>query len=427
MSLLFAFVLIGINKLIEETEFGVLVESMTYDLLQHHLSPAGSAQNLKIIVLDISGIQMRPTLGARPWLVTDRVPLRKVVESLIAKQGANAPRAIGLDVDFSPDSYGYAYPDDPALFDWFLTLNQKIPVRVGVNESLSLGPMRWLVDPKYMDLASCVVVPNAESGQSARYMPEWVEVNYPAATFGGVVGRCPSMGIELAQRTVKPAPWWAAPFVESFRLKNDKDRRRLSPTEFLVDYSQLQALISSSKDVYDSDSSVPLNVDVGGKIVLLGRTKNTSDMFTVPGSPEHAFAGVFLHASAANTLLEDYPLYALKWEGRILLDLFFSLAIFLPLLGRRLWRHKHGKEVLIGPRLPGFLSCVEAAILTFLAVGLVRWTHLMWDDFILVAVALVVHTPIEHTTIEIGERLGETLRSWWYVSTSSPESTSGGE
>ena len=427
MSLLFTFALIGINGLIEGTDFGGLVESMTYDVLQHHLSPGASTKDLPVIVLDISGIQMRPTLGARPWLVTDRAPLRKVVDSLMAKKGTNAPRAIGLDVDFSPDANGYAYPDDPALFDKFLTYNKTIPIRVGVNESLSLGPQKWLIEPNYMDLVSCVVVPNAESGQSARYMPEWVVVNYPAGTFGGVEGRCPSMGIEVAHKTVKPVPRGAEWFAESFRLKSDKDSKRVSQTEFLVDYSQLQPLIASSKEVYDSDAGVPINVNVGGKIVLLGRTKNTSDMFTVPGSPEHAYAGVFLHACAAYTLLEKYPLYSLTKPGRLILDLLFSLAIFGPLLWERLRRHKQGKEVVIGPRVPGFLSCSMAVILTFLAIGLVRWTHLMWDDFILVAVALVVHTPIEHTTVELGKWLGETLRYWWRVSTSSPESPSGGE
>jgi len=153
-----------LKGLVEQTDFGRLVESMSYDLLQHHLLSTDSIKDSPVKILDISGIQMRPTLGARPWLVTDRQPLRKIVKSLMAKQGANAPKAIGLDVDFSPDVNGYAYPDDPALFNDFLTMNKSIPIRVGVNGSLALGPKKWLVDPQYMDLASSVVVPNSESG-----------------------------------------------------------------------------------------------------------------------------------------------------------------------------------------------------------------------------------------------------------------------
>jgi len=201
----------------------------------------------------------------------------------------------------------------------------------------------------------------------------------------------------------------------------------LSQSEFLVDYSPLESLIQSSKEVYDPDADVPINVGVGGKIVLLGRTKNTADMFTVPGNPEHAYPGVFLHACAAYTLLEKIPLYRLTERGRVLFDILFSLAIFGPLLWSRLRRHKQGKEVVIGHRMPGFLSCLVAVILTFLAVWLVRWTHLMWDDFLLVAVALLAHTPIEHTTVEIGKWIADTFHSWRYVSSPSSESHSEGK
>jgi len=46
------------------------------------------------------------------------------------------------------------------------------------------------------------------------------------------------------------------------------------------------------------------------------------------------------------------------------------------------------------------------------AISLVRVTRLMWDDFILVAIVLVAHTPIEQTTVEIGKWLADSLRAW---------------
>jgi hypothetical protein len=431
ISLAITALLIGLNWVVGQRDVGKLVEAMTYDLLQHHLSSGASPEDLKVIVLDISGIQMRPTLGARPWLVTDRNPLEKVVDSLTAKRDEldgngkvrikNRPLAIGLDVDFSPDVNGYAHPDDPRLLGKLLDVNHDIPIRVGVNGSLALGPRKWLVEDKYMDLASCVIVPNPETDQSARYMPEWIVVKDPAATFGSDEGHCPSMGIELAGKTVAPVRWWLRPFARSSR-QSEGGRKRLSATEFLVDYSSLQALIASTKEVYDPDAGVAINVGVGGKIVLLGRTKDTGDMFTVPGSPERSYPGVYLHACAAQTLLENYPLYELTWPGRILLDLSISLAIFGSLLASRLRRNRKGREVTLGHRVPGYLSCFMALVVTICAVGLVRWTHLMWDDFILVVVALLVHTPLERNAVELYERLARFLRSWHYAAPPSPES-----
>lgn len=104
MSVAITVLLILIKLRIEKTDFGQLVESMSYDLLQHHLRAPASINDLPVIVLDISGIEMKPTLGSNPPLVTDRAPLKRIVENLLNLP--NGPRAIGLDVDFSPTRMG---------------------------------------------------------------------------------------------------------------------------------------------------------------------------------------------------------------------------------------------------------------------------------------------------------------------------------
>jgi hypothetical protein len=310
------------------------------------------------------------------------------------------------------------------VLDSFLAANKTIPIRVGVNSSLALGPRNWLRDPKYIDLASCVVVPNAEQGQSAWYMPESLVVKYPGPTFNGLDEHCPSMGVALADAVVKnvtPGFGW---LVETIRQKDEE--KRVTKSEFLVDYSPLEKLRSSSKAIYDSTNDVPINVDVSGKIVLLGRTKNTVDMFTVPGRPEQPYPGVFLHACAAYSLLQR-PLFRLKEPGRIALDILFSLAIFGAVLWGRLILHKQGKEVSLEHRLPGVVSLVVAIGLVAGAILLVRKTHLMWDDFLLVALVLVLHTPIEESTVELGKWLAETVRSWRHAPAPVSRSHSEGE
>jgi CHASE2 domain-containing sensor protein len=424
MSLVITISLLLVKLRVERTNIGGQIESMTYDLLQNHLTASG---DLRVVVLNISGIQMKPTLGPQPGLITDREPLKDIVDALVKlKKEGQGPTAIGLDVDFSPDVHGYAYPDDPKVLDFLLDMNKEIPIRVGVNSSLALGPQRWLGDPKYMDLATCVTVPKPEKGQSTWYMPEFLVVNYPAASFGGISERCPSMGVALANATVKEVSPELSLFAETIRMKTGEDP--ISKSEFLVDYSPLESLIRSAPDVVSAAdlAKEPAKESVKGKIVLLGRTKNTTDTFTVPGKPEQAYPGVFLHACAIYTL-KNGPLYGLKGLTRTLFDVGFSAIVFGSLFLIRSWQFNQGMEVAIGHRLPAFLSLGVAFILSIGATYFVDKTHVMWDDFILVDIVLLVHTPIEHNTVEFGKWLGATMRSWFRISPPSTGPRSAGK
>lgn len=398
--------LIVINAWVEDTDIGRRLESMTYDLLQQHLSSA-DLEKITPVVVDISGIQMRPTLGLTPALVTDRVPLETLVASLVSR--SDHPSAIGLDVDFSPDSHGYADPEDPHLFAALLTDsqtlladNRAIPIRVGVNRSLALGPDNWLGESQYSSLASCVVIPNPDPRQSARYMPEWIDVQYPPMT--SKPKRCYSMGVALVQAIGKAPPSWRSWFAESYR---GKPGETISENEFLVDYSQLSNMIKATVDALDpmQMARAPLK----DKIVLLGRTKSTNDMFTVPGNPEKSYPGVYLHACAALSLLETRPLYSLTGGGRLLLDVAFTLLAVCPLFWIR-WRGlKRGEEDFMERGSPELMSFAVTAGLVLIALAGVSLTHLMWDDFVLVAAALILHSPIEHAVDKIGhwlQRLG---------------------
>ena len=397
MGIAITLVLLGLKGLVQRTDFGRLVDQMSYDLLQHNLSSVKSAKDLNVMVLDISAIPMVTVPGIiQSQTVTSREPLLSIVESLVTKE--HPPLAIGLDVDFSPDEYGYASPDDPNFFESLLQMRGKtqIPILVGVDKSLALGPQKWLIDPKYMGLASCIVVPTPEPGQSTRYMPEWLEVKYPATQEQqATMVVCPSMGSALAKASVAPVPWWAKYFAESTDLKNETS---LSASEFLVDYSPLDVLNASAPHIRNSGDVAP--IDVENKIVLIGRTRETDDTFPVPGRPEKSYAGVFLHACAAYTLLEKRPLYHLKEFGRIFIDLLFSAAIFGTVLLIRLRYARDSWEEFMEHRLQGFLTFAAVVLLVIGAVVFVRVSHLMWDDFLLVTIVLLFHSPVERTTGE---------------------------
>jgi len=402
VSLAFTLLLVRLKMWAEPTVIGQEIEETSYGLLQHHLG-APTADTLRVVVLDISAIPMRPADSLEPpsvaGLVTDRTSLSKIVSSLDTED--DKPMAIGLDVDFSPTAHGFADSADRGIFEDFLNLQSQRgnPIRVGVNNSISLGPDKWLFDPKYLPLATCIVVPNAEKGQSTRYMLEDIQVDYrtPLAPYtAGESGHCPAMGFALVKAGVPDVPWWAKPFAETVVQES---RDRLSENKFLVDYSALDLLSASPPEIKpDTDMSKfrkDKNLTLANKVVLLGRTRNTTDTFTVPGKPEKPYAGVFLHACAAYTLLER-PLYRLKESGRFLLDFVLSVAIFGIVLGFR-WRpHSTHVDEFLEHRLPQLLALFMAVSLILFELLLVPRTHLMWDDFLLVAGVLLVHAPIEH-------------------------------
>jgi len=429
LSLAITAALCGVNWLVGYTQFGKQFEEMAYDILQNRLTSSVPPTNPGVIVVDISSIPMRAAHSLESQSVTDRKPLGYLVDSLANM--ANPPRAIGLDVDFSPDVHGYADADDQVLFEALLLDNAKIPVRVGVHDSLTLGKDRWLNDPKYIDLASCVMVPNPESVQTSWYMPEWLDVKYSTAP-QDLPGRCSAMAVALVNLVAKPVPWGFGWLAESTH-RDASEKGLVDVPRFLVDYSELNNLesqrivvpqINSADDAAKFISDLDTSKRLAGQIVLLGRIANAGDIFIIPGRPVKPYPGVYLHASAVYTLLQDRPLYRLKFLGVLLLDALFSVLVFIPLLLIRFHRLNKGK--------PDFMDYGLAEILSFLVmaglVGFAIWgvgrTHLMWDDFLIVAAAVVIHTPVEHAVERIGAALPAPVRARFHRLWSSSRSHS---
>jgi CHASE2 domain-containing protein len=417
ISMAFTLVLYGLNLWVgEKTYFGRLFKEMTYGSLQHHLSKGDTFENSQVVVLDISGIPMVPTMGFHDENITDRKKLSQIVEDL-----ANTtphPASIGLDVDFSPDSRGYADPGDEKILQEFLDLwrDTKVPILVGVHRSVGLGPEKWLRDPRFINLASCVVVPTQEKGESTRSMPEWLDVNYSGTPFEGITEHCPVMGVALARLTVKSESPWRKYLVESSWQKvmnsDHSQPGSIVSNEILVDYSPLDFMAPAPEIHLNDDNTIEVVKEdgtlikpedggisklVGDKIVLLGRTKNTTDLFTVPGRPEAPFAGVYLHAAAAYTLLNE-TLYMLATPLRLTADLILSLAVFGFVCWIRLKNKREDWDEFFERYLPVLLAVFIVVVLILCETWLLSYTRLMWDDYIIIAIVLLVHSPIEHAT-----------------------------
>jgi hypothetical protein len=385
------FFLILCNWLLEDkTAVGRSFEQWTYDQLQRILPiPRSSAVP---VVLDLSDAPTysKETLPKHWELFTDRETLQGMVDAAVKQ----TPLAIGIDVDFSPGEKGFQ-----TLYDWGflnhiqnLTKQTGVPIFVGVHESTALGPERWLWDPKFMPLAACIVVPRSEEDQSTRTMPEVLKFYYKTAEGGTWIQPCRALGAAVAKNATPEVRWYLRPFLQANQIKGDENSSVVSK-EFLVDYSPVNGLSGNLPKV--SSAADIDRLYLTKKMVFFGWIQNRSDLFTIPGRPEHPYPGVILHASAAYTLFNQRPLYQLTVLGRISLDVAFSAFVFVVF-----WyamKRKDAKEQ--ESTAEGFHKTVTFAFMLILVVAfalLSRYVGFMWDDFFFVLGALLVHSRVEH-------------------------------
>jgi hypothetical protein len=102
--------------------------------------------------------------------------------------------------------------------------------------------------------------------------------------------------------------------------------------------------------------------------------------------------GTIIVASAAYTLVQSTPLYELTTVGNILISSALSAAIFWITGG--LCFKRSDEQLVMGPvRIVCMLLVGTIALLA--GVMFVRYTHIAWNGFVIVLLALVLHNPFE--------------------------------
>jgi CHASE2 domain-containing sensor protein len=141
---------------------------------------------------------------------------------------------------------------------------------------------------------------------------------------------------------------------------------------------------------------------IANRIILLGDTnpkecdpQGDKDCFHVTGVP-YGVRGVFLHACAANTIAAGKPIYQLTLLGRIAVDgalglLLFGLVEFCYSLHSRVTRSLTHAQY----RLNLKLTFLAIFLVFVVSVLLVRWTRLLWTDFLLVCLVLLVQLVVD--------------------------------
>jgi CHASE2 domain-containing sensor protein len=374
---------------VEHWEFGRQIEQMTYSMLQLRLLSRSEMEDRSVIVADINGLAQVPIVKeGKTEFVTPRDSLLQVVKSI----AHHKPRAIGIDLNFSPDSYGYVTPFDPALFDAFLNIRrQGIPVFVGVYDSVALGPGRWLGRPEYKSLAAYIAIPNPERTESSIRMIEWVQ---PA----GVTEPCFSLAYALANTEHKPIPWllmWAV------GRTNNINEKYFTTSEFLIDYSQLEKLIENRIPGESPAMIAGFSSKIANKIVLIGKASpgQTIDQFNIPGRGMPV-PGVYVHASAAYTLLQA-PLYRLTHKGRLAADALAAMLVFCPILLIKLYYSRRPFSEAASHHLQGILTAIVIVGIIVAGHFLVGKIRLIWTDYLMVIGALLLHPTLERFANQI--------------------------
>jgi CHASE2 domain-containing sensor protein len=389
----------------ERTSTGEFLEESVYDFLQLRLSSKLDASSLQVLVVDIGDMKMDRDPVDRRRDFTNRDELQALVEKI----GAHHPAAIALDTDFTP--YANQREQDRRFLDFCLNLaeqgpnggNRRLPVFVGLHEAVALGPDLCLTEPRFASLAAFVGFPNVREEESRKWMVESVAVPYEEeATHAQKIWNCPSLSAAVTDRRVKPAPRWIRWAIEDVFVDEESLPRvteasaaGIGQARFLIDYSPLEALEKNSIPSGEIEAFLQ-DHSIEGKYILIGRgllSRDTGDKYPVPGRRANAHPGVYVHASAADTLLRG-PLWEITDFARLLIDIVFSLASILGLAAIRLRRLRRGGQP-EDDRLS--LVATTAVITVTVAVGFVtvNITRLMWSDFLLVALSEIVDYSFE--------------------------------
>jgi CHASE2 domain-containing sensor protein len=360
-----------------------------YSWLQSRLRPPLSRDDLSVVILDIHELAPVETeVNGKKFTVTPRAELLNLIK-VVAK---NKPSVIGVDIDFSPNEFGYLDTDDPRFFRDLMKIkaDEGIPIFVGIKRSQNKSPEKWLGVTEFASLAATIMIPPNDD----RKMLRWVEV--PQSSGDGSK-RGQSMCSALAQALMKREQ--SERQSHGWFLTQESEEQvdsNLKAGEFLVDFSALKLLMDLRLTTRNSTTVSDLGWTLKDKAVLIGdgETSDARDTFPVPDlNHRRGIPGIFKHASGVYTLIKA-PLYEMTTLGRLTADFALSLMVLVPLAIVRWMVTKRAKSPFAEHTAIGVFTVLATLVVLIIGVMFVHLTRVMWDDFLFVIVALWLHTPI---------------------------------
>jgi len=396
VGILGSLLLVFLKLEFEESDMGRRGEVLAYDILQWQL-PSFSPKELPVVVVDISAKPVGEEATPRDFI-------RRLVEA-IAKNKKGKPIAIAVDIDFSPSEDGWITPADPVFFDSCLKIrgDTGVPVFLGMYRTKAEPPDTWLGLPKYADLAAMIAIHKDDQ----RRVPIWIHANRSSE-------RLRALSLALAEKYPKPLPKPSKLLIPFIKGNDNADAQYFADPQSGFAYSDLPVNYSKFEQIYHERLATisPNSVDefsdrFVNKLVIIGDPKSPDDQVPIPGTNE-VIGGVFVHASATYTLVEQ-PLYEFRKWVRFALDFLISILVVIGVGHSRflhpdrpdVWRERQTKSIVMA-----MLLVVIAGIAFF------RITHVLWLDFTLVLFALLLHPAVESSIHALCRRVA---RVWHRV------------
>jgi len=394
-------VLFALSYWFQQTDFGQDFSWITYRLLQRRIAaPTGA---LPAVILDISRLPLSPQ-G-----ITSRDDLLKILEAL-RQDAAAHPAGIGIDVDFAPevqDNRAGVPPRwrfvggaaDNRFFGYCLDYSRSwAPVYLGVFRTLQLPPEQWLGLTEYAPLAAAMLV----EGRAKKSLASFNE----GRTMSGALAQAWFTAHE-PHRGAAGTRW---PFLEAI---SEEREGKVALRQFVVNYSLRDRLVSEAIPIDPATMAHGVAEYLAGlkdsfrdKMVLIGDVRTFTDPFENPSSGE-PIPGILIHAAAACTLVGT-PLYDISEPARTIADLLLAIAMLSCEAGIMMaWGRMIHEEHLLQ-------AVTIAAVVVVLTIGLlVNEFHIVWDDFLLVAIGVIVDYFVHGFTARNAPALVTTVEKWF--------------
>lgn len=412
LGLLVVALLVAAKTQLESTTPGRWLITRGYEWLHSFVVTYDPKEDLPVIVLDISNL--KPAADG----TTSAKSLRSIVEALV-ESGA---KAIAIDVDFSPrlDSLeptktGARSEGDEDFFN-FLHEQRKqgVPIFVGAH-NVGVESKTWLGTEANKDLAANMALFENDSDstevQAWRECDGYDRLNSISRALAEAYNKRPALPEGLNRLLIN---YDDPEMVKSLQLKDKAGNSVVCHQAFtLVNYGKLELIEKLAQQTVDRNSIMMARDTEGqskfkNKLVLIGNGQRDQsyDRYSVIGrsGPNETRAGVFIHAIATYTLVGD-PVYRFKHWFAILLDSLLGAGVVIGVfVARKRPFQWNGRSF-----FPSEGLFVLIAIVTVFVLGviLVRVFHVLWLDFWLVLLALLLHSKVQEV---LGHILGSFSR-----------------
>lgn len=396
---------LSLSLYVHETTFGKQMSLVSYNLFQSRLL---SSEPSPVTIVDITDLEPQDAnVDHRVVTATPRDALRNVIAAISGQH----PRAIGVDIDFAPDDDGLL-DEDPAFFRFCID-TAGVPVFLGIQRTLGETPAKWLGGDAYKGLAANILIPNA-IGSDGRMIhlisvPGSSSVPMSVALAKAYNDWDRKRGRDRGRGSSVAGLLSALHVVDSIEVMSQDG---VDVEHFMVDFSTLESMKQETIRTISPEVLASHREKFEGKVVLLGdATLGKSKDTFVPRGRQEPYPGVFLHASAAHTLIKG-PLFTMTTGGRLAIDIASSLIVLMAVLLIRLHYNQAG-EAVATHRLQGILTIVIVVVPILAGVWFVRVTRIMWDDFLLALAALMFHPTIERLLNHGSRQIRKSVPAAW--------------